>query len=278
MAARKTKQQASDDSFDLGVAVGSDLKLPKLSHLVAGRLREQIVSGKLKPGSLLMPESQLLQIFKVSRPTLREALRILEAESLINIGRGMRSGAVVLGPSIDKAAEFANFMLVSEGVTMREMHEARMFIEPEIVGSLGGPELKKASAELRKCVDELRVALDDRRYSDVVAGTNRFHEALARSSGNRPIALMVTMLRTISDEAYVAILTGDEGHEDAAYANMGKSIAGYSALCDLLDKGKAKDAAVFWRKFMGRGLDFLRRSKLGERRLVMAGAESASAQ
>lgn len=265
-------------AYDLGAAVGSDLRLPKLSHLVAGRLRDQIVSGKLKPGSLLMPENQLLAIFKVSRPTLREALRILEAEALINIGRGMRSGAVVLGPSMQKAAEFATFMLISEGVTMNELHEARMFFEPEVIRSLKGSTLKQTIVQLRECISALNEALEERRYADVVAGTNRFHEVLARSSGNRPIALMIGMLQMISDDAYAAILTDGGGPEDAVSANMSKSILGYSALCDLLDKGKLPEAAAFWRRYMERGLEFLKRSKLGERRLVVGGSEAGNAQ
>ena len=217
-----------------------------------------------------MPESKLLEIFKVSRPTLREALRILEAESLIGIGRGMRSGALVLGPSIAKAAEYTNFMLVSEGVTMRDLHEARMFFEPPIVRSLKGKALSEATAELRSCIDDIQLALAEERYLDVGTGTNRFHETLARASGNRTIALLVGVLHTISDDAYAIILSSEVGilHVDALRKNMTKTVAGYAVLCDLLEKGKSDEAASFWSRYMERALDFLKRSKLGERKLV----------
>lgn len=265
------------EESNLTSSIGDDLRLPKLSHLVAGRLRDQIASGKLKPGSMLLPESKLLEIFKVSRPTLREALRILEAESLIGIGRGMRSGALVLGPSIQKAAEYTNFMLVSEGVTMRDLHEARMFLEPAIVRSLKGKALADAIAHLRTCIDEIQKALSERRYLDVVSGTNRFHESLARASGNRAIALLVGMLQTISDDAYAVILSTDAATTPAEVLqkNMSKTVAGYAALCDLLEKGKTDEAASFWQRYMERSLEFLKRSKLGDRKLVQ---NSASAQ
>ncbi len=257
-------------------ARSDDIQLPKLSHLVAARLREQIVNGNLKPGSLLLPENKLLEMFNVSRPTLREALRILEAELLIKIGRGMRSGATVLGPSIQKAAEYISLVLVSEGVTMRDLHEARMFFEPAIVRSLEGRAVEAAAASLRSSVDAIKDALQRRAYLEVVAGTNRFHERLAGASGNKTLALLVGLLQTISDDAYSVVISADPVSNDAAlFKNMTKTVAGYAALCDLLEKGKTEEAASFWHRYMERALEFLKRSKIGERKLVQAPAGGA---
>lgn len=259
----------SPDGKDMS-GLSDDFKLPKLSHLVARRLREQIVSGKIAAGSTLLPENQLLALFNVSRPTLREALRILEAEGLISIGRGVRSGATVTGPSLQKVAEYANSVLVSEGVTMRDLHEARMFFEPAIVQSLTGASLSKAVVRLRECVTEIEVALEEGRYRDVVLGTNRFHEALARASDNRALALLVGVLQLISDDAYAVVVSnGRAPGNSALHRNMSKTVTGYNALCALLEKGKTDEAAAFWRRYMERALEFLTKSKLGERRLVL---------
>ncbi|WP_192812858.1 FadR/GntR family transcriptional regulator [Rhizorhabdus wittichii] len=263
----------ADDSEGLSgfsATMGEDLRLPKLSHLVASRLREQIISGKLKAGSMLLPENKMLAIFNVSRPTLREALRILEAEALISVGRGARTGAMILGPNIQKATEYATTMLVHEGVTMRDLHEARMFFEPAIVRSLKGSALKEAVVHLRACIDGIQLALKERRYLDVLSGTNRFHEELARASGNKTIAVLIGMIRSISDDAYSVNLSTDNGaNAEAIERNIAKTAAGYAALCDLLEKGKAEEAADFWALYMGRALDFLNRSKIGDRRLVL---------
>ena len=253
----------------LPASMGNAIHVPKLSHLVAARLRDEIVSGQMAAGTMLLPESKLLDFFSVSRPTLREALRILEAESLISIGRGMRAGALVLGPSMRKAAEYTTFMLVSDGVTMRDLHEARMFFEPAIVRSLTGTALADATNHLRGCVESIQSALDQRRYIDVVGGTNRFHEALARASGNKTIALLVGMLRSISDDAYTVVIASDSAATDYNLEkNMKKTVAGYVALCDLLEKGKVEEAASFWRRYMERALQFLKSSGVGDRRIV----------
>lgn len=268
------KKMANEELAPAGpafpAAMGEDLRLPKLSHLVAARLREQIVSGALAPGSVLLPENRLLEIFNVSRPTLREALRILEAEALISIGRGVRTGAVVLGPSMQKATEYATSMLVHEGVTMRDLHEARMFFEPAIVRSLSGERLEAALTELRACLDDIQKAMSEKRYLDVLSGTNRFHASLARAAGNKTISILIGMIQAISDDAYAVNLSANgSGKSTALDKNMAKTVAGYTVLCELLEKRKSDEAAAFWRRYMERALEFLVRSKIGERKLVL---------
>ncbi|SCW90647.1 DNA-binding transcriptional regulator, FadR family [Sphingobium faniae] len=268
------KKVTNDEIVSAGsvfpAGMGEDLRLPKLSHLVAGRLREQIISGALPAGNALLPENRLLEIFNVSRPTLREALRILEAEALISIGRGVRTGAMVLGPNMQKATEYATSMLVHDGVTMRDLHEARMFFEPAIVRSLSGEQLTSALSELRACIDDMQKAMSEKRYMDVLAGTNRFHASLARAGGNKTISILIGMIQAISDDAYAVNLSiNGNGKSAALDKNMAKTVAGYTALCELLEKRKADEAAAFWARYMERSLDFLVRSKIGERKLVL---------
>jgi DNA-binding FadR family transcriptional regulator len=245
-----------------------DIRLPKLSHLVAAKLRDQIVSGNLKPGSLLLPETQMLERFNVSRPTLREAMRILEAESLITIGRGMRRGAIVRGPTIEKAIEFTSFMVAAEGVTMRDMHEARMYFEPAIIRNLEDEAARKAVKELRGCVDAMVAARKAKAYSAVVAGTNRFHETLVKASGNKTMSLVCAILQSISDDAYNVVINNEGSASRALERNMEKTTQGYSALCDLIEKGKTNEAASFWRTYMERSLEFLKRSEIGNKLLI----------
>jgi DNA-binding FadR family transcriptional regulator len=63
---------------------------PKVAELVANAIRAQIVSGELREGDALESEAVLLDRYGVSRGTLREAMRMLEADSLISTTRGAR--------------------------------------------------------------------------------------------------------------------------------------------------------------------------------------------
>ena len=71
---------------------GSAVRVPKTAELVAQLLRQRIVRGDLHEGDTLAPEAALMTEFSVSRPTLREAFRVLESEGLINVHRGSRAG------------------------------------------------------------------------------------------------------------------------------------------------------------------------------------------
>ena len=109
--------------------VGTLVRAPKTAELIATHLRRQIVRGDLTPGETLPPEHQLMEQYGVSRPTLREAFRILEAETLINVRRGVRGGARVLAPDASVAARTIGVLLQMQGTTIDDVYEARMISE-----------------------------------------------------------------------------------------------------------------------------------------------------
>ena len=84
-----------------GVAAlaGAPVRSPKTAELVAGTLRRMVVDGQLKEGDFLPNEAELMAHFGVSRPTLREAVRVLESERLVEVRRGSRTGARVRVPA-----------------------------------------------------------------------------------------------------------------------------------------------------------------------------------
>src|ERR1700676_4225945 len=113
-AMRRAEQAAIDYGLprtngDRPMAV--TMRVPKMAELVAGHLRRQIVRGELQEGDALPPETILMDTFGVSRPTLREAYRVLESEGLIDVHRGSRGGARVRLPSPDVVARYAGLVL-----------------------------------------------------------------------------------------------------------------------------------------------------------------------
>jgi GntR family transcriptional regulator, transcriptional repressor for pyruvate dehydrogenase complex len=69
----------------------SQVRVPKTAELVASRIRRAIVEGRIGAGENLPSEAKLVETFEVSRPTIRETIRILEFE--ITASRGARGGA-----------------------------------------------------------------------------------------------------------------------------------------------------------------------------------------
>ena len=131
----------------------------KAAETVAAELRRQIVTGRLKPGDKLHPENVLQAEFDVSRPTLREALRLLESESLITISRGKHGGARVGTVDLASAARQVGVFLQIERVTLADVWLARTIIEPPAAALLAQSRNEAAFAELEANIAAARDAV-----------------------------------------------------------------------------------------------------------------------
>src|ERR1700724_1029912 len=142
-----------------GVAgFSSPVRIPKAAESVSKELRNQIVRGTLKQGDSLAAEGELMTRFGVSRPTLREAIRILESEGLIRISRGARGGAAVLSPNINIAARHIGFVLQANGTTLADIYRVHLVVEPAAARMVAEKARKTAPALLRRCIEECRAA------------------------------------------------------------------------------------------------------------------------
>src|ERR1700744_651439 len=123
------------------------VRVPKAGELVAAQLRREIVPGELREGDALPSENVLMEQFGISRPTLREAFRILESEHIIQIKRGARGGAGVLVPDAAAAGRYAGALLQYRGTTLAALYESRTHLEAAAVEMLAR---KRSAADLRR--------------------------------------------------------------------------------------------------------------------------------
>src|SRR4051794_41927371 len=86
-------------------AAADPIRLPKTGEVVADRLRRRIARGELQIGERLPPEDELTAVFGIARTTLREALRILESQGLLEIRRGRTRGPAVPLPNTDSLSQ-----------------------------------------------------------------------------------------------------------------------------------------------------------------------------
>src|SRR2546421_5064821 len=175
-----------------GSTVGRQMRLPKMAELIAGHLRRQIVRGELAVGESLPSESELMAQFNVSRPTLREAFRILESESLIVVRRGSHGGARVQLPNPDVAAGFMALILQYRGTTLRDLYDARTVVEPACVALVAKNRTKDAISRLRAALDEERVAGDP---ASSFHAHVAFHSVLIELTGNQTLHMLMSLLK-----------------------------------------------------------------------------------
>src|SRR4029078_2614827 len=136
------------------VPASAAVRSPKTAELVAGTLRRMVVDGQLKDGDFLPNEAELMAHFGVSRPTLREAVRVLESERLVGVRRGSRPGGPVRVPGPEIVARPAGLLLELSGATIADVMVARAGIEPMAAPRLAESGNAEAFDELDKMLDE----------------------------------------------------------------------------------------------------------------------------
>ena len=160
----------------------------KSSVLVARQLRERIASGDLKDGDLLPPEAELMADLGVSRPVVREALRLLENEHLVMVRRGALGGALVGSPSYSVIARYASLMLMMDSARIDDVFGARTVLELEAIRLLAVNRHPGTLERLRALIDA----------EDEVVGVNEafgaaydtFNEAIVDLCPNPAIRLL----------------------------------------------------------------------------------------
>src|SRR3954467_4471621 len=116
------------------MATNRDLFAPisvaRASSSIADQIRQAIVTGKLDQGERLPPERELAEQFGVSRVTVRDALRALEAMGLIEVKVGARGGAFVTVPSGSIVGQTMSDMMMMSAVSPEDIVEARPVARP----------------------------------------------------------------------------------------------------------------------------------------------------
>ncbi|MBJ7336357.1 GntR family transcriptional regulator [Mycolicibacterium sp.] len=226
-------------------ATSGTVRSPKTAELVAQTLRKMIVDGQLKDGDFLPFEADLMEHFQVSRPTLREAVRVLESDRLVEVRRGSRTGAKVRVPGPEIVARPAALLLAISGTTLADVMMARIGIEPHAARLLADGGSADARDELRRLVDGIPRARDDGRLAQASA---ELHRRLVELSGNATLAMIAGMLHEISERhTTAAILRAQNVVPKAQYDRL---IRSYDRLADLVSAGKGADAEAHWHRHM----------------------------
>lgn len=164
-------------------------------------LRRRILSGELRPGDRLPSPDELAATHRIGRSTVREALRLLEAENLVVTARGVTGGTFVNRPDPTEVARtFTNglFLLsISDAVGLDQLLEARRLLEVPAAGMAA--DLVSADPSL---VEPLTATIPDGPVTERFAANRDFHTALLRTTGNPVLATMTMPLFEVLGTRY----------------------------------------------------------------------------
>jgi DNA-binding FadR family transcriptional regulator len=253
-------RQTSTSVFDEG-RVGRHVRVPKTAELVAAHLRRQIVRGELVEGDALPPEAVLMEQFGVSRPTLREAFRVLESEALISVRRGAHGGARVHTPDGHVAARYAGLVLEHRGTTIADVAHAHALLEPPAVRMIAAASTDLVRGRLQSALDEADRALatsaedgggKDGSAQDPRTSLGGFHHLLIELAGNQTLSMIDNMLQHILDAATGRHLPPAEHRAATPSAAADRAAQSehqevHRQVVELIGRGDADGAEALWR-------------------------------
>lgn len=252
--AGKTRKLGTADPKVVGRPAGSSfavetdrrVRLPKAGEIVARNLRNRIIRGELSEGTMLPSEQELVHQFGVSRPTLREAIRILESEQLLEITRGLHGGARVLKPSIEVAARYFGFLLQANGVTLTSVFRTRVMIEPAAVRQLAREQRPESVERLRECLEQADATTE---ATQNALAFSHFHRIIIEETNNPTLTMLMAMLNAVLDR-YLISVAAVFGQYVEAKAEMSKARKSRWRLVDLIEQGEEDKAAHLWRSYL----------------------------
>lgn len=218
----------------------------KVSHLLAADLRRQILRGHLAADEQLPSEAELTARLQVSRETLREALRILESQSLLEIRRGRGGGAVVRRPGLDAVSRYVALVLQLRKTTLADLEEARTVIEPPTAEQLA---LRSGEDELGQLL-ALHEAERSAEHDPLafVAAVTAFDQAVTELSGNRTLGVVAGVFRDIhAGQVYAALGSADQA---AAEQIARRVIVSHSAFLEAVRRRDGALARATWRDYL----------------------------
>ena len=223
------------------------IHVPKTSEIVADKIRAQIIRGELNEGDTLPPEGQLMDSLGISRPTLREAFRILETEGLISVVRGSRTGAKVHKPSVDLVSRYAGYMLEAQGTTIADLYQARLAIEPSVVRWLATDKGGGAIVRLRTLLAEMAALLDEDKHEEFIEKVEVFHQSLVAATGLKTLTFMSRMLLNLAAKHQREFQRRHARSPEARRKSHRAGLRSYEKVVDLIEAGQVEEAVAHWR-------------------------------
>lgn len=203
-------------------------RLQKASDILADRIRAEILGNNLQPGDALASEAELIEAHGFSRGTVREALRLLEAEGLIVIKRGPKGGIRVRHPDITQVSHSLALHFAMSKTTLGEFFTFRRLVEPAAAAEAARSATPEQRASLIEIAEQVRGL-------PPLARAPEFHGALGVCSNNGVYRAILAALHRVIEWHSLSERLSDEDIEGTTRAHL--------AIARAIEKGDDKGAA-----------------------------------
>lgn len=220
----------------------SRIEAPKPYDLLADQLREAILGGEISEGDALPPERELVAQTGLTRGSVREALRTLAGEGLVQTRPGRFGGNVVTLPGKESITHAVGQFVRGRKMSLRSLRETREVLEPALARLAAVYRTDEHLSELKSLHEELVASAGNFQQFSLV--NVRWHNAIARASGNE---LLAAVLYSI---AYgVAVSTTTEEYDTPETRKQVIRIHG--RIVDAIEAGEPDLAERYMRQHIG---------------------------
>ena len=164
------------------------IRKARLSDEIVKQIKETLFAGKLQAGDRLPAERELAEQFETSRASVREALRTLEQEGMIQVRKGVGGGAFIAELDHRPVTNSFQTLLHLKKISIKDIAEVRLIFEPEAARLAAERVTEEDIRELEEVIQQMSVAVEGRELPD--SFDLKFHQIIARAAGN-PILTML---------------------------------------------------------------------------------------
>jgi len=171
------------------------IRQARASGEIVSQIERAIFDRELGPGDRLESERELAERFGVSRITVRDALRVLEARGLVQVRVGATGGAFVSETNVDQVAESISTMIRLRRMTLSGVAEARTVVESATCQLAAQRADPPALAKIEQAAERGRAVV--REQAPHTEASMDFHVAIAEASGNELLSATVAAYRDL---------------------------------------------------------------------------------
>jgi GntR family transcriptional repressor for pyruvate dehydrogenase complex len=205
----------------------------RLSQDAVDQLREMIIKEKLKPGTRLPSERELIKNLQIGRSSVREALRILEIMGLIEVKPG--SGAFVTATKEDLFLPLSSW-ISHHRETLDHHFEARLVIEPRAAAFAARRVSPKIIKAMKKTLAEFQEKMDSDELIGAILADQEFHRLVAQATTNKTLMLLMDTIVRFLFDGWKATLR--------VKGRLNKTVQEHQAILKAIERGKPEEASA----------------------------------
>lgn len=186
------------------------IQTQRVSEVIYDQIKDMILSGQLKPGDRLPSERHMMDMLQRSRPTIREALRMLERSGYI-LTIGGSNGAIIQEPNTRGVEQSLEAMLQASQITIEKMSEYRSLNDVAIAGWAAERRTDEDLQAIDALLAQAESSIDN--YEQFILIDPVFHGLLAKASKNEVAYIMTQVFSKLlinMIKSRMTALTDDE--------------------------------------------------------------------